>query len=239
MADDDLIIGHRNSEWTGLGPILEEDIAFSSMAQDKLGYAQAFYSLVGKNDNISADALAFTRKEKEFKCCRFVEYPIGEYDYSLLRHFLFDNAEALRFELLTYSSDKDLSNLAKKFRSELKYHTMHANLWIEQMGNSNEETNLRMQTTLNQCFASALGIFEDTCNENKILSSEIFKGEKFLKGYWLDTITPLINNSGLYLPDINLVDPEYGGRKGYHTDFLQPLLDEMNEVFSIDPNAEW
>jgi ring-1,2-phenylacetyl-CoA epoxidase subunit PaaC len=42
MADDLLIIGHRNSEWTGLGPILEEDISFSSMAQDKLGHSQAF-----------------------------------------------------------------------------------------------------------------------------------------------------------------------------------------------------
>ncbi len=37
MADDLLILGHRNSEWTGLGPLLEEDIAFSSMAQDKIG----------------------------------------------------------------------------------------------------------------------------------------------------------------------------------------------------------
>ncbi len=239
MADDDLILGHRNSEWTGLGPILEEDIAFSSMAQDKLGYAQAFYSLIGKYKNSTADALAFTRGEKYFTCCRFVEYPIGEYDFSLMRHFLFDNAEAIRFDLLTYSSDTDLANLAKKFRSELKYHTMHANLWIEQMGNSNEETNLRMQSSLNTCMPQALGIFENGCNENKVLSTGIFKGEKFLRDAWLNMITPLIEKSGLKIPDIETQTPEFGGRMGYHTEYLQPLLDEMNEVFSIDPNAEW
>ena len=92
MADDQLILGHRNSEWTALGPILEEDIAFSSMAQDKLGHSLALYQVLNKLGEAEPDTLAFTREEKDFKCCHLVEYPIGDYAFSLMRHFLFDNS---------------------------------------------------------------------------------------------------------------------------------------------------
>src|SRR6188472_4363522 len=110
MADEELILGHRNSEWTGLGPILEEDIAFSSMAQDKIGHAQALYEVLHKNGEADTDTIAFTRKEKDFKCCHFVEYPIGDYDFSLMRHFLFDTAEAIRFDMLCESSFEPVAN---------------------------------------------------------------------------------------------------------------------------------
>src|SRR2546422_1011522 len=88
MADDALVLGHRNSEWTGLGPILEEDIAFSSMAQDKIGHAQALYIILNEEfGEPIPDKLVYERNEKDFKCCHFVEMPIGEYDFSLVRHF--------------------------------------------------------------------------------------------------------------------------------------------------------
>ena len=92
MADDALIIGHRNSEWTGIGPMLEEDLAFSSMAQDKIGHSQALYRILHETlGEAEPDKLGFMRTEKEFKCCQFVEQPIGEYDFSIVRQFLFDH----------------------------------------------------------------------------------------------------------------------------------------------------
>src|SRR5436309_10615767 len=84
VADDELIIGHRNSEWTGLGPFLEEDIAFSSIAQDKLGQSQGFYKMLHELGEPEPDYLAFSRKADDFKCCQYVEYPIGEYNFSLM-----------------------------------------------------------------------------------------------------------------------------------------------------------
>ena len=109
MADDLLIIGHRNSEWTGIGPVLEEDIAFASMAQDKIGQAQALYQLIHEGFNTeSPDLLGFNRKENEFYSCHFVELPIGEYDFSLVRHFLFDQAQFLRMNDLKDSSHEEL-----------------------------------------------------------------------------------------------------------------------------------
>ena len=104
IADDQLILGHRNSEWTGFGPLLEEDIAFSSMAQDKVGQSLALYTLLEQLGENDPDTVAFMRNADQFHNCEFVELPIGEYDFSLIRHFLFDTAELIRFEMLAESS---------------------------------------------------------------------------------------------------------------------------------------
>ncbi|MFN8689555.1 MAG: Phenylacetic acid catabolic protein, partial [Cyclobacteriaceae bacterium] len=104
MADDLLVFGHRNSEWTGFGPLLEEDIAFSSMAQDKIGQSQALYQLLHQLGEQEPDTVAFTRNANQFHNCTLVELPNREYDFSLVRHFLFDTADALRWQMLMQSS---------------------------------------------------------------------------------------------------------------------------------------
>ena len=231
-ADDLLIIGHRNSEWTGLGPILEEDIAFSSIAQDQLGQSRAIYNILHELGEPDSDTLAFTRGAKDFRCCHLVEYPIGEYDYSLIRNFLFSNAQQLRFEILSSSSFEPLSKLARKIKGEIKYHVMHDDTWINQLGNASDESIARLQASLNQTFNLALGIFEPGNYE------EEFSEEK-LKDYWLEAIDNIIRKTQLKLPEKNQWTPAFGGRRGYHTEYLQPLLEEMSEVFKIDPTVEW
>ncbi len=239
IADDQLIIGHRNSEWTGLGPILEEDIAFSSMAQDKLGQSQAIYNILNTMGEKEADTLAFMRNSVQFHCCHLVEMPIGGYDFSLIRHFLFDHAEWLRFDLLTHSTFEPIAKLARKYRGEIKYHIMHADVWLKQLGNATEESHNRMQSALDSAFNMALGIFENSEHEELLKSEKIFEGEEFLKQQWLEKITPIIKQANLMLPAENTWNPSLGGRTGKHTEHLQPLLDEMTEVFDIDPSAEW
>ena len=240
MADDALIIGHRNSEWTGIGPMLEEDLAFSSMAQDKVGHAQALYSIMhtilGEKD---ADTLAFTRTDREFKCCQFVELPIGEYDFSIIRQFLFDHAEALRYEMLTASTFEPLAQLARKVKGEIKYHVMHADTFVRQLSKGNEESHARMQSALNYAMPFALGIFEKSTYEADLISTGTFGGEEKLKDLWLTKITSILTAAGLTMPEIDESKVIYGGRKGYHSEFLLPLLDEMTEVVRTDPSAEW
>ncbi len=240
MADDALIIGHRNSEWTGIGPMLEEDLAFSSMAQDKIGHAQALYNLLheilGEAD---ADTLAFKRAEKDFKCCQLVEQPIGEYDFSLIRHFLFDHAELLRYEMLAQSSFQPLVLLAKKVKGEIKYHVMHADTFVKQLGQGTEESKARMQSALNAAWPLALGIFEKGEYEAEMIAENIFAGEDELKNRWLDKITPIITAAGLTVPATDESKIIYGGRKGFHSEYLKPLLDEMCEVTRTDIDAEW
>lgn len=241
MADDELILGHRNSEWTGLGPILEEDIAFSSMAQDKIGHALALYEILHEQlGGEDPDHFAFFRGEEEFKCCHLVELPVGEYDFSLMRHFLFDYAETIRYESLTDSSFEPFRQLSKKAKGELKYHTLHAGEWIKQLGNGTEESHARMQQELENCFSLAAGIFEPAkAFEQQLIDERIYPGEKILYERWVDRIYPVLTRASLNLPDLERLQPVYGGRHGFHTEYLQPLLDEMSEVYRLDPEAEW
>jgi len=239
MADDQLIIGHRNSEWTGLGPVLEEDIAFSSMAQDKIGQAYQLYTLLNELGESDPDTVAFTRNAEQFHCCNLVTQPIGGYDYSLVRHFYFDHAELLRFESLTQSTFDPLAMLARKYKGEIKYHVMHANTWIKQLANGNEESKTKMQNAIDNTFADALGIFENGPFEDILIESGFFMGEDALKKQWYEKVKAFVESVGLTMPTLDNAKPNLGGRTGKHSPYLQPMLTEMTEVYAIDPSAEW
>lgn len=240
IADDELIIGHRNSEWTGLGPILEEDIAFSSIAQDQIGHALANYTLLNEHFGESVpDVIAFSRNEKEFHCSQLVELPIGDYAFSLMRHFLFDHAESLRYAALMESSFAPLAALAKKIKGELKYHVLHADLWVKKLGAGTEESHARMQSALNEVFPYALGMFEPSKFEEELVKEHIAPGETELQTRWLEAITPILERANLQLPKLPIAERVYGGRQGYHSEYLQPLIDEMTEVYRLDSAATW
>ena len=239
MADDLLIIGHRNSEWTGLGPILEEDIAFSSMAQDKIGQSHALFQLLHELGEQEPDTVAFMRNANQFHNAQFVELPNGDYDFSIMRHFLYDHADQLRFDTLAQSNYEPLAKVARKIKGEIKYHVFHANTWVVKLGIATEESHARMQSTLNEAWNYAIGIFEESDNEQQLISEKIFIGEAALKAQWLEAIKPILAKANLQIPDESTWQPKLDGRKGFHTEHLQPLLDEMSEVFKIEPNAEW
>lgn len=239
IADDQLILGHRSSEWIGLGPLLEEDIAFASKAQDKVGQSLAFYKLLETMGESNPDITAFSRSANNFHNSTFVELPNGEFDFSIIRHFLFDTADFIRFELLSESSYQPLANLANKFKGEIQYHILHANEWMKQLGDADDDTTERMQKALDYALPYALGIFEESKFEEELIGLEIFKGEEKLQLKWQERISEVINHTQLSLPDFENQAPEYGGRYGNHTQHLQSLLNEMGEVINSDPNAEW
>jgi ring-1,2-phenylacetyl-CoA epoxidase subunit PaaC len=239
MADDALILGHRNSEWTGLGPVLEEDIAFSSMAQDKIGHARALYLILHEEYGEPApDKLAYERSEKEFRCCHLTEMPNGEYDYSLVRHFFFDHAEICRYKLLEESSEPRLAALAKKIHGELKYHVLHADTWMKKLATANEESRARILSSVKELYPYALGIFEKSKWENDLIKKGVFTGEQKLQEAWISNMQPVLDAAEIKLPVKN-VEPVYGGRNGFHTEHLKPLLEEMTEVYRLEPGAEW
>lgn len=239
IADDQLILGHRNSEWTGIGPLLEEDIAFSSMAQDKIGQSLALYTILEQLGEPPPDTVAFARPSSQFHNCVFVELPNGEYDFSLIRHFLYDTGLAIRFSMLTRSSHAPLAALAAKITGELKYHTLHANTWIRQLGAATEESVSRLQHSLNQALPYALGMFEPSPFEELLVAQGIFGGENALRKQWQAQVEKILETTHLMLPSWDGIAPVTGGRAGNHSEHLQPLLDEMSEVLRIDPDAEW
>jgi ring-1,2-phenylacetyl-CoA epoxidase subunit PaaC len=152
---------------------------------------------------------------------------------------LFDEAELLRFEMLAHSKFEPVAQLARKYRGEIKYHVMHAEVWIKQLGKANEESHGRMQAALNASWNMALGIFEEGPFEEILKAEGIFEGERALYDKWLEKVSAIIGQASLVIPPHNEWAPVYGGRTGMHTAHLQPLLDEMTEVYKIDPKAEW
>jgi ring-1,2-phenylacetyl-CoA epoxidase subunit PaaC len=240
LADDALIHGHRMSEWTGLGPILEEDIAFSSIAQDQIGHALAIYTILHEEfGEAEPDALGFARTENEFTSCHLVELPNQGFDFSIARQFLYDHAAWIHFESAENSSYTSLARLARKIKGELKYHLLHANTWMVRLGSATEESHWRMQQAINELFPYALSLFEPLSNETELAEQKIYGGEKALQEAWLNKISSLLQTSGLKLPEIQSEKVHYGGRAGYHTTHLQPLLMEMNAVLTTETGTEW
>jgi ring-1,2-phenylacetyl-CoA epoxidase subunit PaaC len=209
------------------------------MAQDKVGHSYALYQMLQTLGEREPDTVAFTRNANQFHNSILVELPNGEYDFSLIRHFLYDTAEAIRFEMLSESSYQPLADISKKIRAELRYHTLHANTWIKKLGSATEESISRLQNSLNLAMPFALGMFEESPYEQDLISAKIFGGEQALKERWIKKVEEMIAQTSLTLPDWKTVQPVLGGRTGKHSEHLQPLLDEMSEVFKIDPTAEW
>jgi ring-1,2-phenylacetyl-CoA epoxidase subunit PaaC len=133
IADDELILGWRDSEWTGIAPLLEEDVAFSSIAQNEIGHARALYELIVRKRGTTADELAFDRAPQEYRCARLVELRLPEWEKTIARHYLYEEADARRLEQLKQSDDPELAGLAAKIDREEAYHRMHAQMWFDRL----------------------------------------------------------------------------------------------------------
>ena len=133
IADDELILGWRDSEWTGIAPFLEEDVAFSSIAQNEIGHARALYELVARELGTTADELAFDRSPEEYRCAPLVEVRLLDWEKTIARHYLYEEADAIRLDRLKQSDDPEVAGLAAKIDREEAYHRMHAQMWFERL----------------------------------------------------------------------------------------------------------
>jgi ring-1,2-phenylacetyl-CoA epoxidase subunit PaaC len=130
IADDELVLGWRNSEWTGIAPVLEEDVAFSSIAQNEIGHARALYQLLSED----ADGLAFDRTPDEYRCSPLVQLRfVPDWARTIARHVLYEAADRLRIEELKTSSDTAVAGLAAKIDREEVYHRLHAEMWADRL----------------------------------------------------------------------------------------------------------
>jgi ring-1,2-phenylacetyl-CoA epoxidase subunit PaaC len=136
VADDELILGWRDSEWTGIAPTLEEDVAFSSIAQNEIGHARALYELAASElgGDANADALAFDRAPGDYLCAPLVELDLThDWAHTIARRYLYELADELRIRALIASDDASLAGLAAKIDREEVYHRLHAELWAARL----------------------------------------------------------------------------------------------------------
>ena len=133
IADDELILGWRDSEWTGIAPSLEEDVAFSSIAQNEIGHARALYELAAHELGTTADELAFDRDPDEYRSAPLVQQRRMDWAHTIARHYLYETADELRLAVLKESADVEVAGLAAKMDREEQYHRLHARMWHDHL----------------------------------------------------------------------------------------------------------
>jgi ring-1,2-phenylacetyl-CoA epoxidase subunit PaaC len=157
LADDELILGWRNSEWTGIAPVLEEDVAFSSIAQNEIGHARALYELAARDLGTTADELAFDREPAEYRCAQLVELRlVPDWALTIARHHLYETADELRLAELKGDSDPEVAGLAAKIDREEVYHRLHARMWADRLRDEP-----RFRDAVSELWPRALGLLPE------------------------------------------------------------------------------
>lgn len=239
MADDELILGHRNSEWCGHAPILEEDIAFANISLDEIGHAIIWYQLhadlVTEDPDTYPDQLVYFRDAPEFRCAQFVTFPKGDWAFTIVRQYLFDMLEAVRLEKLTKSTFTPLAEAASKILSEEIYHLRHTSAWMKRLGLGTEESSQRMQVALNKLWPFTRQLLNPVEGEEKLVDAGIFPDPHEVSVDWEEQIRIHLEESGLTIPDVKFRTL----RRDQHSQYLIDIIGELQEVARLDPEAEW
>jgi ring-1,2-phenylacetyl-CoA epoxidase subunit PaaC len=213
LADDELILGWRNSEWTGIAPFLEEDVAFSSIAQNEIGHARALYELAAAELGTTADELAFDRAPDEYRSAPLVELRRLEWARTIARHWLYETADEIRLGALKDSDDDAIAGLAAKMDREETYHRIHADMWVDRLlaAPAGRE---RLYEAVDELWPYALGVLDD-----ELRPALRAKAEERL---------------GRALPEVEAVP------RGVHEAELATLWEEMTSVRRSAPaGAQW
>ena len=219
LADDELVLGHRHSEWTGWAPHIEEDLAFSSIAQDEMAHARLLYELTGGD----VDALALGRSPDEYRNAVLCERPNGDWGYSVARQYLYDTADGVRLQVLADSSWRELADAIGVIRLEEKYHLDHAEAWFGRLASGPMEARQRFADGLSRGLPDAVALFEPLPGEEALLEDGTLPASnEELLGRWLERL-------GAALEDVSL---------DYLLEHHGPLGGEMVPTSSGEIEAE-
>ncbi|WP_442601000.1 1,2-phenylacetyl-CoA epoxidase subunit PaaC [Paenibacillus sp. KN14-4R] len=248
LADDDFILAYRGSEWLGLAPHIEEDVAFSSMSQDMMGHAVMFYSLLEELGAGNADALAQLRPPEQFRNAVLVERVNGSGDYlnqphydwmyAIVRFYIYGMVKQIRLESLIQSSFIPLAHLARKMITEHRYHMMHWQIWMSQLANSTEEAYTRMAQAIEKVWQDLHGLLSQGPHGAGIAASGLMDAEVVLQERFYKKVQDAFASIGIAWlgePQASKID----GRACQHTEELASALANLSEVYKLDPTANW
>ncbi len=245
LGDDEFILGYWDSEWTGVAPMLEEDVACSSIAQDEIGHARLFYQQVQALTGTPIDQLAYGRQPNEYRQVGLVDHARGDWAFTIVRQFLYDTADAIRLASLRESAYVPLTQDIVKVEREETYHQMHVHIWLQRLAKSTAEGRQRLQQALEQLWPDALGMFEPFSGEDVLLRTGILTVPTAqVQQQWLATIAPTFEQLQLPFPAqgpqyMPTIAPRFGGRTGQHNEDFYKLWDQMTMVYRLEPQAQW
>ena len=246
LADNALILGHRNSEWTGHGPILEQDIAISNIALDLIGQARHLYQYAAEILNSGGngmgihteDSLAYLRDAWDFSNCLLVEQDNGDWAKTILRQFFFSNYQCLLFESLEKSHDEKLAAIAEKSLKETKYHLRWSSEWVIRLGDGTMESQGRMKEALDALWKFTDELFTPTAYETEAAHAGLAPEPGKLKAPWISKTKEIFDEAGLTMPS-DKPGGITGGKEGRHTEHLGYILAELQFLQRAYPGCEW
>jgi ring-1,2-phenylacetyl-CoA epoxidase subunit PaaC len=240
LADDDFVLGFADSEWTGIAPHLEEDVAMSSLAQDELGHASAYYGLLAGLTDRDPDRIAYDRPAEAFRHCRLVDHGRGDWARTMTRRWLYDTANAVRLEALAGSTDRSLADLVVKVRREETYHLLHGEAWLERLANHAGEPRRRLLDALALVGPDAPSVLAPLPAEAALVAAGIQPIPSVeLIERWLARIAPVLDRLGLALPPVAPAALDPLTARSDHGPAFVSLWTEFSSVRGLDRAATW
>jgi ring-1,2-phenylacetyl-CoA epoxidase subunit PaaC len=238
MADDEFVSGFTDSEWTGIAPLLEEDVAISSIAQDELGHARALYQLLAGvlDDGRDEDALAYDREPEDYRHARLLDHARGDWAETMARRFLYELADEARLASIG-PGYRPLSELVEKLRREERYHRMHVLAWIDRLARGGSEARGRLEAALEAHELDAPTVFTPLEGEAALLEAGILtRSMAEAEAAWRADLTTILVPLGLALPP-HLPGTPTGRRE--HSDSFRWLWSEFTSVRRSEGRATW
>lgn len=243
MADDELILGHRDSEWLGMGPEIEEDVAFSSISQDEVGHAVFLYGLLADLLSTDRDALAFARSADERRNAVLVERDNGDWAFTIARHYFYDAFDHIRLEALRETSYLPLRQGVAKMLREETYHRLHVGTWFRSLAEAGGEALERLQAAIDAQWTDIDDLFDFGDSEDVLIECGVLEGSmREWKARWLEEVTATMTSVGLTVPGTVLTGAgtaELNAGRTHHTPDLATLLNTLSEVYDLEQGAVW
>src|SRR5438270_1640031 len=239
IADDEFVIGFWDSEWTGIAPMLEEDVATSSISQDEIGHARALYEMLAELTGQDADQIAFGRQPEAYRHAALMNHARTDWAFSIARRYLYETADAVRLEALSRSTYVPLAQLTAKMRREERYHLMHLDAWLRRLA-SDADASSRLGSALRTLWADALAIFSPVPGEEVLVrGGALPEPMEALRTRWLDQVLPVLDELGLPGPtEQDLAASSEDGRSRRTDDFLW-LHGQFTMVAASESGATW
>lgn len=238
MADDEFVSGFTDSEWTGIAPLLEEDVAISSISQDELGHARALYQLLAGvlDDGRDEDAIAYDRQPDDYRHARLLDHPRGDWASTIARRFLYELADEARLASIG-DGWPPLADLVGKLRREERYHRMHLVAWIDRLARGGDEPRRRLESALHELGPDASTVFTPIEGERALFSAGVLtRSLADAEAAWRVDLTTILVPLGLPLPPAAV--PTADGRRG-HSDAFRWLWGEFTAVRHSEDGATW
>ncbi len=239
LGDNALILGQRLSEWCGHGPVLEQDIALTNIALDLVGQARSVLAYAGEVEGRgrSEDDLAYFRNAHEFYNVLLVEQPNEHWGHTIVRQFLFDAFHYYLLQELTHSRDAHLKAIAEKSLKEVTYHLRFSSEWMIRLGDGTDLSHQKMQDALEELWMFSGELCTPDALDAAMLETGLGADLQRIKPLYDSKVAEVLREATLSAPAQTWM--QQGGKQGRHTEYLDYILAEMQQVQRAMPGLSW